>query len=197
MPHSVLRLLLGACTDLHGGAASGGRAGGDSGEIDRASASGTSGCGASTAAAAAAGTAVQLFSPSLQRPPPPPPHLQLLVQLAPRGVLEDQVDAGGVVKVAVEAQDVGVPQVALDLYLPPQLVLHVGLLQLVLEQHLQWAVGSGRVGRGMSACAEAEKPPPAAPPNRVHPPLFLDSHTHRNSHTLRATMYLLLRSLAR
>lgn len=43
----------------------------------------------------------------------------------------------GVVEVAVEAQDVGVPQVALDLNLAPQLVLHVTLLQLRLEQHLE------------------------------------------------------------
>lgn len=42
-----------------------------------------------------------------------------------------------VVKVSVEAQDVGVAEMRLDLNLSPQLVLHVRLLQLVLEQHLQ------------------------------------------------------------
>ena len=42
-----------------------------------------------------------------------------------------------VVEVAIEAQDVGVSQVGLYLDLAPQLVLHVRLLQLRLEQHLQ------------------------------------------------------------
>jgi hypothetical protein len=41
-----------------------------------------------------------------------------------------------VIEVAIQAQDVRVAQVRLDLYLAPQLVLHVGLLQLRLEQHL-------------------------------------------------------------
>ena len=42
-----------------------------------------------------------------------------------------------VVEVSVEAQDVRVSQVRLDLDLPSQLVLHVRLLELVLEQHFQ------------------------------------------------------------
>lgn len=62
--------------------------------------------------------------------------LQLLVQLAARRILENEIHAGGVVKVAVEAQDVRVAQMRLDFNLAPQLVLHVGLLQLALEKHL-------------------------------------------------------------
>ena len=42
-----------------------------------------------------------------------------------------------VVEVAVEAQDVGVAQMRLDLDLAPELVLDVALLQLVLEEHLE------------------------------------------------------------
>ena len=42
-----------------------------------------------------------------------------------------------VVEVAVEAQDVGVAQVRLDLNLAPQLVLHLVLLQLRLVQRLR------------------------------------------------------------
>jgi len=41
-----------------------------------------------------------------------------------------------VVEVAIEAQDVGVAQVRLDLNLPAQLVLHLVLLQLRLVQRL-------------------------------------------------------------
>ena len=42
-----------------------------------------------------------------------------------------------VVEVAIEAQDVGVAQVRLDLDLAPQLVLHLVLLQLRLVQRLR------------------------------------------------------------
>ena len=42
-----------------------------------------------------------------------------------------------VVEVPVQAQDVGVAEVRLDLNLSPKLVLHVRLLQLILEQNLQ------------------------------------------------------------
>ena len=42
-----------------------------------------------------------------------------------------------VIEVAVQAQDVGVAQVRLDLNLPPQLVLHLVLLQLRFVQRLQ------------------------------------------------------------
>ena len=66
-----------------------------------------------------------------------PALLQLLVQLPPRGKLQDQVHAGLVVKVAVQPQDIRVPEVGLDLDLPPELVLHVVVLQLVLEEDLE------------------------------------------------------------
>lgn len=42
-----------------------------------------------------------------------------------------------IVEVPVEAQDVRMPQMALDFYLPSQLVLHLRLLKLVFEEHLQ------------------------------------------------------------
>ena len=63
--------------------------------------------------------------------------LQFLVQLTLTRELQNEVDARCVVEVAEEAEDVGVPQVTLDLNLAPQLVLHVRLLQLRLEQHLR------------------------------------------------------------
>ena len=45
-----------------------------------------------------------------------------------------------VVEVAVAAEDVWVAQVRLDLNLSPQLVLHIGLLQLRLEENLlKWS----------------------------------------------------------
>ena len=50
-----------------------------------------------------------------------------------------------VIKVAIQAQDVGVPQVRLDLDLTPQLMLHVRLLQLSFEQHLRRAMAGVRV----------------------------------------------------
>ena len=40
------------------------------------------------------------------------------------------------------------PQVGLDLHLPPQLMLYVGLLQLGLEQHLWSACGTVCAGGG-------------------------------------------------
>lgn len=63
--------------------------------------------------------------------------VELLVQLPAGGVLEDQKHPVRVVEVAKQAEDVGVPQVRLDLNLPPQLVLHVALAQLRLVQHLE------------------------------------------------------------
>ena len=97
---------------------------------------------------------------------------QLLVELAARRKLEDDVDALLVVKVAVHAQDVLVPQVALDLNLAPQLVLHARLAQLALHQDLErhdelrvgldagevdiaCVSGVGRGGRG-SQCGAAQ-----------------------------------------
>ena len=50
-----------------------------------------------------------------------------------------------VVEVSVQPQDVGVPQVRLDLDLSPQLVLHVRLLQLGFEQHLHRVVAFMRL----------------------------------------------------
>lgn len=63
----------------------------------------------------------------------------MLVQLALAGELEDEKDALGVVEVSVQLQDVGVPQVALDLDLAAHLLLDPALLQLVLVQHLERA----------------------------------------------------------
>ena len=52
-------------------------------------------------------------------------------------VLEDQEDAVVIVEPAVEAEDVGVAEAGLDLHLPPQLVLNLVLLDLLLEYYLQ------------------------------------------------------------
>ena len=64
---------------------------------------------------------------------------QVLIQLTLGGELEDQEDPLAVVEVAEQLQDVGVPQVALDLDLAPHLLLHPALSQLGLVQHLQRA----------------------------------------------------------
>lgn len=64
---------------------------------------------------------------------------QVLVELALAGELDDQEHALAVVEVAVQLQDVGVPQVALDLDLAAHLALDPAVLQLVLVQHLQRA----------------------------------------------------------
>lgn len=53
---------------------------------------------------------------------------QVLVQLALAGELEDQKDALAVVEVAVQLEDVGVSQVALDLNLAANLLLNAGAL---------------------------------------------------------------------
>mmetsp|Transcript_26252 Transcript_26252/g.59573 ORF Transcript_26252/g.59573 Transcript_26252/m.59573 type:complete len:212 (-) Transcript_26252:129-764(-) len=53
--------------------------------------------------------------------------LQLLVELSASCELEDEVDAALVVEVAVQAEDVGVSQVGLDLDLSSQLMLHTSL----------------------------------------------------------------------
>ncbi len=50
---------------------------------------------------------------------------------------EELVHAHLVIEVAIEAEDVGMAEMRLDLNLPSQLVLHVGLLQLALEEDLQ------------------------------------------------------------
>lgn len=69
---------------------------------------------------------------------------QVLVQLALGRELEDQEDALAVVEVPEELQDVGVPQVALDLDLAPHLLLHAPLRQLRLVQHLERADEAAR-----------------------------------------------------
>jgi len=63
--------------------------------------------------------------------------LHRLVHLAARRELEDEIDARFVVEVAEQAEDVGVAEMRLDLDLSPQLMLHLGLLQLRLEQDLE------------------------------------------------------------
>lgn len=78
---------------------------------------------------------------------------QVLVQLPFRRELEDQEHPLAVVEVPEQLQDVRVPQVALDLDLPPHLLLHPPLRQLALVQHLERA------------------DEPARPlPRQVHPP---------------------------
>lgn len=62
---------------------------------------------------------------------------ELLVELASRGVLEDEKDAGVVVKVAEQAQDVGVPEMGLDFDLPTELVLDPVFDELRLEEDFQ------------------------------------------------------------
>lgn len=64
---------------------------------------------------------------------------EVLVQLSAAGKLEDQEDPVGVVEVAVELEDVGVPQVALDLDLALHLLLDAALLQLALVENLERA----------------------------------------------------------
>lgn len=62
---------------------------------------------------------------------------QLLVQLPAGTVLEDEVDALGIVEVAKHAEDIAVAQVRLDLDLTTELVLDAGLEQLGLLQDLE------------------------------------------------------------
>ncbi|KAH9831296.1 cercosporin toxin biosynthesis protein, partial [Teratosphaeria destructans] len=64
---------------------------------------------------------------------------QVLVQLALARELEDQEDALGVVEVAVQAQDVGVREVGLDLDLASDLLLHFAGLQLGFVQDFEGA----------------------------------------------------------
>jgi hypothetical protein len=63
--------------------------------------------------------------------------LEVLVELAAGAVLEDQVDALVVEEVAVEAEDVDVAEVRLDLNLPAELVLDPGLEELGLLEDLE------------------------------------------------------------
>jgi len=63
--------------------------------------------------------------------------LQALVELALGGELQDEVDPALVVEISEEAEDVRVSQVGLDFNFSPQLVLHLSLLELGLEEDLQ------------------------------------------------------------
>ena len=63
--------------------------------------------------------------------------LEVAVELPPGRVLEDDVDPPVVEEEAVHPEDVLVPQVGVDLDLPPQLVDHRLVLDLLLGQHLQ------------------------------------------------------------
>ena len=62
---------------------------------------------------------------------------QLLVQLTAGTVLEDEVDALGIVEVTEHAEDVAVAEVGLDLDLAAELVLDAGLEKLGLLQDLE------------------------------------------------------------
>lgn len=62
---------------------------------------------------------------------------QVSVQLALGRILQDQIDPPVVVKVSIQPEYVGMPQVGLDFHLPPQLLLHLALLQLLLVEHLE------------------------------------------------------------
>lgn len=54
----------------------------------------------------------------------------MLVKLPFAGILEDQKHPLAVVEMAVEAEDIWVAEVAVDLNLPPYLLFHLSLLQL-------------------------------------------------------------------
>ena len=63
--------------------------------------------------------------------------LEVLVEFAPRGELEDEVDSTLVVKVPIESKDVVVSKMGLDLDLATKLVLHTGFRKLRLEQNFE------------------------------------------------------------
>ena len=98
---------------------------------------GISGAGASGAGASGAGASGSLARLGGSLLVELAALLQLLVQLALGGELEDQVDARLIVKVAIQPQDVGVAQVRLDLDLSAELVLDARLAQLRFIQHLE------------------------------------------------------------
>ena len=64
-------------------------------------------------------------------------RLQDRVKLASSRVLKDDVDLLLIKEEPIHLQNVGMLQVRVDLYLPPQLVDHFFVLQLLLRQHLQ------------------------------------------------------------
>jgi hypothetical protein len=63
--------------------------------------------------------------------------LEVFVELATRGELEDEVDSALIVEVAVESEDVVVAKVGLNLDFASQLMLNAGLCKLRFEQNLQ------------------------------------------------------------
>ena len=68
----------------------------------------------------------------------------------------EQKGAHVIIEVTVEAQNVGVAQVRLDLYLAAQLVLHLVLLQLRLVQRLRmhaWALSFCAASCAIDGCA--------------------------------------------
>lgn len=69
-----------------------------------------------------------------------PSPLQLLIQLSLCCILQNEVHPGGIIKVAIESENVGVSKVGLDFNLTTKLVFNVGLLQLVFEQDLQGGI---------------------------------------------------------
>ena len=117
---------------------------------------------------------------------------QVAVQFSLGGEFENEVDARGVVKVSVQAEDIGVPQVALDLNLAAQLVLYVALLQLALRW---WKAESQKV------CAS--EPLPWRTPRRPRAAAALAAWRcccgcgRALKSTLSATMYLLCFSRAK
>ena len=62
---------------------------------------------------------------------------QIFVELTLRAILQDQVNLVVIEEEAVELNNVRVAQVALDLNLPPKLVLNATLQQLLLVEHFQ------------------------------------------------------------
>ena len=84
---------------------------------------------------------------------------QVLVELAFAGEFEDKEDALAVVEVAVEAEDVGVGEVALDFDFAPDLLFHFALLEFGFVEDFQGAdearaAFSGQVDAAELAFAE-------------------------------------------
>jgi len=63
--------------------------------------------------------------------------LQALVEFSLGSELQDEVDPTLVVEISKETEDIWVSEMGLNFNFSPQLVLHLSLLQLGLEQHLQ------------------------------------------------------------
>ena len=63
--------------------------------------------------------------------------LEFLVELTLGGVFQNEVNSCSVIEVSVEAQNIGMPEVRLNLNLTPKLVLNIALLKLIFEEDLQ------------------------------------------------------------